>query len=81
MYFPAIAEYRKAVALEPGNREAHDNHTLQLNNEGLVALAMKPFELFCKFAPAVFPRQRKRSCDRFQELLDEAKRTQRSGSR
>lgn len=76
MHFPAIAEYQKAVALDPGNMEAQYNLAVQLDNVGLVSLAIKPYEMFCKFAPATFPRQQKRSCDRYQELLNEAKRTQ-----
>jgi Flp pilus assembly protein TadD len=82
MYFPATAEYQKAVVLEPGNREARCNRAVQLDNMGLLSLAMKPYALFCTFVPAAFSQQRRRSCDRYQELLDETKRSQgRSGSR
>jgi hypothetical protein len=82
MYFPAIAENQNTVALEPGNKEAQSNRAVQLDNVGLVSLAMKPLELFCKFAPAAFPRQQKRSCDSYQQLFGEAKRSQRRfGSR
>jgi tetratricopeptide (TPR) repeat protein len=77
MYFPAIAEYQKAVALDPGNRETRYNCAVQLDNGGLALLAMKPFSLFCTFAPPDFPRQQKRPCDRYQELFDEAKGSQR----
>lgn len=82
MHFPALAEYQKAVALDPGNMEAQYNLATQLDNVGLVSLAMKPYELFCKFAPATFAQQQKRSCGRYQELLNEVKQTQGiSGSR
>lgn len=82
MHFPAIAEYQKAVALDPGNMEAQYNLAVQLDNVGLVSLAIKPYELFCRFAPAAFPEQQKRSCDRYQELLNEVKQPQgRTGSR
>jgi tetratricopeptide (TPR) repeat protein len=77
MYFPATAEYQKTVALEPGNREAQYNLAVELDKGGLASLAMKPFALFCTFAPPAFPRQQKRSCHRYQELFDEAKRSQR----
>jgi hypothetical protein len=46
VYFLAIAEYQKTVALEQGNREAQCNRAVQLDNVGFVSLAIKLFELF-----------------------------------
>lgn len=72
-YFPAIAEYQKAVALAPGNLEAQYNLATALDTVGLVSQAMRPYEVFCRLAPPVFAEHKHRACTRLQELLDDAR--------
>lgn len=73
-YFPAIAEYQKAVKLQPGNMEAQYNLAKALDTVGLYNQAMQPYDIFCRFAPPVFEIHRKQACDRLRELLVEAGR-------
>ena len=81
MHFSAIAEYQKAVALEKGNMEAQYNLAVQLDNVGLVSLAMQPYEIFCKFDSTSYAQQQKHACDRYQTLLEDMKRSrEKSGS-
>lgn len=72
-HFDAIAEYQKAVALEPGNLEAQYNLAVRLDNVGFTSLAIKPYGLFCKFAPPSFPEQRQYACERYEALLRQTK--------
>ena len=67
-YFPAIAEYQKAVQLDPGNLEAQYNLATTLDTVGLVSQAMPPYDVFCRYAPDVYADQRKAACQRLQEL-------------
>lgn len=76
-YFPAIEEYQKAVALEPGNMEAHFNLAQALDIVGLYNQAMRSYDVFCRYAPPPLAVARAKACARLQELSDRA----REGSR
>ena len=68
-HFSAIAEYQKAVALEPGNMEAHYNLGLTLDTVGLYTQAMRSYETFCRSAPRALAEHRAQACSRLDELL------------
>ena len=80
-YFPAIAEYQKAIALEWGNLEAHYNLATALDTVGLYSQAMRSYEVFCRMAPPALAEHKQRACTRLQELLDEARRPRGAGGR
>lgn len=67
-YFPAIAEYQKAVQLDPLNLEAQYNLAMTLDTVGLVSQAMRPYDVFCSHAPTAFADQRAAACQRLKEL-------------
>ena len=47
----AIAEYREALRINPGDAEAHYNLGYSLYNKGLIDEAIVAFENFIKYAP------------------------------
>ena len=67
--FSALAEYQKAVALEPGNLEAQYNLATTADIVGMYNLALRPYEVFCRAAPPEFMKQRLQACARKEELL------------
>ncbi len=67
-YFPAIAEYQKAVELNPRNMEAQYNLATTLDTVGLLSQAMRPYETFCRMAPPEYAEQRAQTCRRLEEL-------------
>ena len=71
-HFSAIAEYQRAVALDKGNMEAQYNLAVKLDSVGFSALAIQPYDMFCKFAPPTFPEQKRYACERLRELLRDA---------
>lgn len=68
-HFSAIAEYQKAVVLEPLNLEAQYNLATTLDTVGLYTQALPPYERFCRMAPPLFAEQRNKACKRFEELM------------
>lgn len=68
-HFPAIAEYQKAVQLDPRNLEAQYNLATTLDTVGLFSQAMPPYEVFCREAPSVYAEQKAAACRRLRELL------------
>jgi tetratricopeptide (TPR) repeat protein len=68
-YFSALAEYQKAVALEPGNWEARYNLATTLDTVGLYNQAVQAYDVVCRHAPPSFAGPRARACARLQELL------------
>jgi protein O-mannosyl-transferase len=69
-HFSAIAEYERAVALDPGNLEAQFNLAFAYDGVGLYNQAMRPYEVFCRLAPPAYAEQKDKACSRLRELLD-----------
>jgi tetratricopeptide (TPR) repeat protein len=72
-HFSAIAEYERAVALDPGNLEAQFNLAFAYDGVGLYNQAMRPYEVFCRMAPPAYAEQKDKACSRLRELLDRAR--------
>ncbi len=67
-YFPAIAEYQQAVALDPENMEAQYNLATTLDKVGLYSPAIQPYAIFCKRGPLEYTEQKRKSCERHRQL-------------
>jgi tetratricopeptide (TPR) repeat protein len=72
-YFPAIAEYQKAIELEPGNMEAYFNLAQALDIVGLYNPAMRNYDIFCRNAPPQLENAREKACLRLRELMARAR--------
>lgn len=68
-HFPAIAEYQRAVALEPRNLEAQYNLATTLDAVGFARQAAQPYDIFCRSAPPHYEEQRIKACNRVREIL------------
>lgn len=79
--FPAIAEYQRALELDPENREARYNLATTLDAAGLSAEAAAHYDIFCRTAPAEYREQRDKACARVSELLGGVRRPAPSGGR
>lgn len=71
-HFPALAEYRRAVAIDPGNLEAQYNLATTLDAVGLFPQAVVPYDVFCRLAPPALAEHRAKACARLEELLTRA---------
>jgi len=71
-HFPALAEYQKAVAIDPRNLEAQYNLATTLDAVGLYPQAIAPYDVFCRLAPAALAEHRTKACARLRELLTSA---------
>jgi tetratricopeptide (TPR) repeat protein len=72
-HFSALAEYQRAVAIEPRNLEAQYNLATTLDTVGLLTQAIGPYDVFCRQAPPAFAEQRAKACARLRELLAAAR--------
>ncbi|MDH4162076.1 MAG: tetratricopeptide repeat protein [Nitrospirota bacterium] len=68
-YFPAIEEYRRAVALDPANMEAYYNLATTLDIAGLSVEAIGPYSVFCREAPRNYAVQQQQACERLRGLI------------
>jgi tetratricopeptide (TPR) repeat protein len=72
-HFSALAEYQKAVALEPGNLEAQYNLATTSDAVGMHNLALRHYDVFCRLATSQFGEQRARACARVEDLVAAAR--------
>ncbi|WKZ31659.1 MAG: tetratricopeptide repeat protein [Thermodesulfobacteriota bacterium] len=69
--FEAIEEYKKAIALDPGNIEAYYNISLNLEKTGRLDQAAHYYDIFSNNAPPRYEKQKefaRKRVERFREL-------------
>ena len=67
--FPAIEEYRRAVALNARNVEAYYNLAMNLEEVGLLGQARYYYDIFCRTAPPRYHQQKVSSCESAAAIL------------